>query len=91
MDRHPERARGRFPPIDDDEAAVAELVTARLADGEPTPRNPVHDPADMIVTVAGALMRSALRPLLTAPGKTEADADSVLRRTCQLFREVTRP
>ncbi|MFV9428096.1 TetR/AcrR family transcriptional regulator [Rhodococcus aetherivorans] len=91
MDRHPELARRRFQHIDDVEAVVAELVTARLADGGPTPGNTVHDTADMIVTVAGALMRSALRPLLTAPGKTEADADSVLRRTCQLFREVTRP
>ncbi|MGN0124113.1 MAG: TetR/AcrR family transcriptional regulator [Rhodococcus sp. (in: high G+C Gram-positive bacteria)] len=91
MDRHPELARRRFQHIDDVEAVVAELVTARLADGGPTPGNTVHDTADMIVTVAGALMRSALRPLLTAPGKTEADADSVLRRTCLLFREVTRP
>ena len=91
MDRHPALARRRFQHIDDVEAVVAELVTARLADGGPTPGNTVHDTADMIVTVAGALMRSALRPLLTAPGKTEADADSVLRRTCLLFREVTRP
>lgn len=91
MDRHPELARRRFQHIDDVEAVVAELVTARLADGGPTPGNTVHDTAAMIVTVAGALMRSALRPLLTAPGKTEADADSVLRRTCLLFREVTRP
>ena len=96
MDRHPELARRRFQHIDDVEAVVAELVTERLAatppaDGAPVPASNVEGAADMIVTVAGALMRSALRPLLTAPGKTEADADSVLHRTCLLFREVTRP
>ena len=76
--------------------ATSSTVHPGVSDGPrptrlPTPGNTVHDTADMIVTVAGALMRSALRPLLTAPGKTEADADSVLRRTCLLFREVTRP
>ncbi|BDB58315.1 MULTISPECIES: TetR/AcrR family transcriptional regulator [Rhodococcus] len=92
MDRHPELARRRFQHIDDVEAVVAELVTERLAATRPTDTvGTIEDTADMIVTVAGALMRSALRPLLTAPGKTEADADSVLHRTCVLFREVTRP
>ncbi|MBS9374454.1 TetR/AcrR family transcriptional regulator [Rhodococcus sp. B50] len=95
MDRHPELARRRFQHIDDVEAVVAELVTTRLAairlaDGALARENAVEDTADMIVTVAGALMRSAMRPLLTTPGKTEADADSVLHRTCLLFREVTR-
>ncbi|WP_081314569.1 TetR/AcrR family transcriptional regulator [Rhodococcus pyridinivorans] len=102
MDRHPELARRRFQHIDDVEAVVAELVTERLAATRPADTvgtiedtadtvGTIEDTADMIVTVAGALMRSALRPLLTAPGKTEADADSVLHRTCVLFREVTRP
>jgi AcrR family transcriptional regulator len=96
MDRHPELARRRFQHIDDVEAVVAELVTERLAATRPAEDTAdtvgtIEDTADMIVTVAGALMRSALRPLLIAPGKTEADADSVLHRTCLLFREVTRP
>ena len=95
MDRHPELARRRFQHIDDVEAVVAELVTLRLAATRLTDDPVVHegtveDTADMIVTVAGALMRSAMRPLLTAPGRTEADADSVLHRTCALFRKVTR-
>ncbi|MEU5841181.1 TetR/AcrR family transcriptional regulator [Rhodococcus sp. NPDC047139] len=95
MDRHPELARRRFQHIDDVEAVATELVTTRLAtthrvDGALGHDSTVEDTAAMIVTVAGALMRSAMRPLLTAPARTESDSESVLQRTCALFREVTR-
>jgi AcrR family transcriptional regulator len=95
MDRHPELARKRFQHIDDVEALVADLVTGKLADSEhwhaTHPEHSAEDAARMIVTVAGAVMRMAMRPVLTRPDRTEDDADAILRRTCALFKEVTQP
>ncbi|MBM7458738.1 TetR/AcrR family transcriptional regulator [Rhodococcus coprophilus] len=98
LDRHPELSRRRLQHIDAVEALVADLVTARLAESQVQDiplagheRHTVEETALLIVTVAGAVMRTAMRPVLDLQGGTGGDADSILRRTCALFREVTRP
>ncbi|MEE2035195.1 TetR/AcrR family transcriptional regulator [Rhodococcus chondri] len=93
MDRHPELARKRFQHVDDVEALVTKLVTDKLAESEhwraTHAEHSAEDTARMIVTVAAAVMRMAMRPILAHPGQTEADADAILHRTFALFREVT--
>lgn len=98
LDRHPELARRRLQHIDAVEALVADLVTARLADSQTRgisrtgpSGHTTEETALLIVTVAGAVMRTAMRPVLDLKDGTEDDADSILRRTCALFREVSRP
>lgn len=97
LDRHPELARRRLQHIDAVEALVADLVTARLAESQTPGTSPgghgghtVEETALLIVTVAGAVMRTAMAPVLDLRNGTEGDADSVLRRTCAHFRKVTR-
>ncbi len=104
LDRHPELTRRRLQHIDAVEALVADLVTARLAESQvrsfPLPGHAgstgqtgrtIEETAHLLVTVAGAVMRTAMRPVLDLQGGTEGDADAILRRTCALFRQVTRP
>ncbi|TCN52310.1 TetR family transcriptional regulator [Rhodococcus sp. SMB37] len=95
MERHPELARRRFRYIDDVQALVAEFVTERLvaSDGW-TSAHPDESPeeaAQMVVTVAGAVMRAAMRPILTRADLEGTDADAILHRKCAQFRSVTRP
>jgi len=97
IDRHPELARKRLQYIDSVEALVTDLVTQRLAESRAKnparSENSTEDTAHLIVTVAGAVMRNAMRPVLVEPdgSESEGDADAILRRTCALFREVIQP
>lgn len=96
IDRHPELARKRLQYIDSVEALVTDLVTQRLAESRSNSErseSSTEDAAHLIVTIAGAVMRNAMRPVLIEPdgSESEGDADAILRRTCALFREVTQP
>lgn len=90
MERHPELTQRRFQHVDNVQAVVADLVTDRLARAGIVPAGEdVEAAADMVVTVAGAVMRAAMRPILAGPGRPEGEGESALRRTCALYREIT--
>lgn len=91
MERHPELAQRRVQHVDNVQAVVTDLVTDRLTGTGLVPEDEdVRAAAEMVVTVAGAVMRTAMQPVLVIPGRPEGEGDAALRRAFALYRKITR-
>jgi len=95
MDRHPELARRRVRYIDDVQTLTVGIAASALSESpwwtSTRPARSADDTAVLLVAVAGAILRTAMRPVVTRAGVTESDAADALRAACSLFREVTHP